>query len=152
MRNSINNFGTTINSVTLSSFLCCNYQLPNISQISLCYFSSMILSEPVSSWRQAPRDPRPVFIFPTEHLRLSSARNILSDEMGLSFTIAAGPRQRSHSQVLVPRGSWPHFTVSDSRLLQPGTPGPRIYIPLEHSGPVIPPRGLGSLFVASYDS
>jgi hypothetical protein len=25
-------------------------------------------------------------------------------------------RQRSHSQVRVPRGSWPHFTVSDSRL------------------------------------
>jgi hypothetical protein len=34
--------------------------------------------------------------------------------MGLSFTIPAGPRQRSHSQVRVPRGSWPHFTVSDS--------------------------------------
>jgi hypothetical protein len=38
--------------------------------------------------------------FPTEHLRLLSLRNILSDErMGLSFTIAAGPRQSSHSQV-----------------------------------------------------
>jgi hypothetical protein len=36
--------------------------------------------------------------------------------MGLSFTIAAGPRQRSHSQVRVPRDSRPHFTVSDSRL------------------------------------
>jgi hypothetical protein len=32
----------------------------------------------------------------------------LSDErMGLSFTIAAGPRQRSHSRVQVPRDSWP---------------------------------------------
>jgi hypothetical protein len=30
----------------------------------------------------------------------------LSDEsMGLSLTIATGPRQRSHSQVRVPRGS-----------------------------------------------
>jgi hypothetical protein len=36
--------------------------------------------------------------------------------MGPSFTIAAGPRQRSHSQVRVSRDSWPHFTVSDSRL------------------------------------
>jgi hypothetical protein len=36
--------------------------------------------------------------------------------MGLSFTIAACPRQRSHSQVRVPWDSWPHFTVSDSRL------------------------------------
>jgi hypothetical protein len=35
---------------------------------------------------------------------------------GLSFTIVAGPRQRSHSQIRVPRDSWPHVTVSDSRL------------------------------------
>jgi hypothetical protein len=59
--------------------------------------------------------------------------------MGLSFTIAAGPRQRSHSQVRIPRDWWPHFTVSDSRLPQSGGPGPRIYIPQEHSGPVITP-------------
>jgi hypothetical protein len=36
--------------------------------------------------------------------------------MGLSFAIAADPRQRIHSQVRVPQDSWPHFTVSDSRL------------------------------------
>jgi hypothetical protein len=59
--------------------------------------------------------------------------------MGLSFTIAAGPRQRSHSQVRVTRDSWPYFAVSDSRLPQPGGPGPRIYILQEHGGPVIPP-------------
>jgi hypothetical protein len=29
--------------------------------------------------------------------------------MGLSCTIAAGPRQRSHSQVRVQRNLWPHF-------------------------------------------
>jgi hypothetical protein len=41
----------------------------------------------------------------------------LPDErMGLSFTIAAGLRQRSHSWVRVPRDSRPYFTVSDSRL------------------------------------
>jgi hypothetical protein len=41
----------------------------------------------------------------------------LSDERtGLSFTIAAGPRQRSHSRVRVPSDSRPYFTVSDSRL------------------------------------
>jgi hypothetical protein len=41
----------------------------------------------------------------------------LSDERtGLPFKIAAGPRQRSHFRVLVPRDSWPYFTVSDSRL------------------------------------
>jgi hypothetical protein len=42
---------------------------------------------------------------------------VLSDErMGLSFAIAAGPRQRSHSRVRVPWDSRPYFTVSDSRL------------------------------------
>jgi hypothetical protein len=41
----------------------------------------------------------------------------LSDEMtGLSFTIAAGPRQRSLSRVRVPSNSRPYFTVSESRL------------------------------------
>jgi hypothetical protein len=41
----------------------------------------------------------------------------LSDERtGLSFKIAAGPRQRSHFQVRVPWYSWPYFSVSDSRL------------------------------------
>jgi hypothetical protein len=60
--------------------------------------------------------------------------------MRLSFTIAAGPRQRSHSQVRVPRDSWPHFSVSDSRFPQPGGPGPRIYEYIRHEqgGPVIP--------------
>jgi hypothetical protein len=53
----------------------------------------------------------------------------LSDERtGLPFTIAAGPRQRSHSWVRVPRDSWPYFTLSDSRLPQSGGPGPRIFI------------------------
>jgi hypothetical protein len=59
--------------------------------------------------------------------------------MGLSFTITAGPRQRSHSRVRFPRNSCPYFIVSDSRLSQPGGPGTRIYIPQEQGGPVIPP-------------
>jgi hypothetical protein len=45
-------------------------------------------------------------------LAVKSLRNIRSDEtMGLPLTTAAGPRQRSHSQVLVPQDSWPYFTV-----------------------------------------
>jgi hypothetical protein len=56
----------------------------------------------------------------------------VSDErMGPSFTIAVGPRQRSHSRAWVPRDSWPYFTLSDSRLPQPEGPGPYIYIPHE---------------------
>jgi hypothetical protein len=89
-----------------------------------------------SSWRQASWDSW----LSTQHLRSESLCKILSDErMGLSFTIPAGPRQRSHSRVRVLRDSWPHFTVSDSRLPQSGEPGPRIYIPQEQGGPIIPP-------------
>jgi hypothetical protein len=51
---------------------------------------------------------------------------------------AAGSRQRSHSQVRVARDSWPHFIVSDSRLPQRVGPVPRIYIPQEQGGPIIP--------------
>jgi hypothetical protein len=41
----------------------------------------------------------------------------LSDERtGLSFTITAGPRQRSHSRVGVPWDPRPYFTISNSRL------------------------------------
>jgi hypothetical protein len=55
----------------------------------------------------------------------------LSDESsGLSFAIAAGPS---------PAGLKTIFTVSGSRLPQPGGPGPRIYIRQEQRGPVIPP-------------
>jgi hypothetical protein len=61
------------------------------------------------------------------------------ERMSLSFTIAAGPLQRSHSQVRVPRDSWPHFTLSDSRNPQPGGPGPHTYIPQEQGCPIIPP-------------
>jgi hypothetical protein len=64
----------------------------------------------------------------------------LSDERtDLPFTISAGSRQRSHSWVIVPRDSWPYFTVSDSRLPQPGGPGPRIYKSQGQGVPVIPP-------------
>jgi hypothetical protein len=67
--------------------------------------------------------------------------------MGLSFTIAAGPRHRRHSQVRVPQESWPHVTVWDSRLPQAGGWGPRIYIPQDRVSQLYPqPRGY--LFIA----
>jgi hypothetical protein len=41
----------------------------------------------------------------------------LSDEKtDLSFTVASGPRQHSHSRVRVPWDSGSYFTASDSRL------------------------------------
>jgi hypothetical protein len=58
------------------------------------------------------------------------------------FTIAAGLRQCSHSRVRLQRDWWPCFTVSDSRLPQPGGPDSHIFIP----------QALGYLFIADYDS
>jgi hypothetical protein len=94
------------------------------------------------SWRQAPIwGPRPDLYYCHRGARLMWGA--LSDKRtGLSFTIAAGSRQQSHSRVRVPRDSWPYFTVSHSRLPQSGGPGPHIYIP----------QAPGSIFVASYDS
>jgi hypothetical protein len=62
----------------------------------------------------------------------------LSDERtSLPFTIAASSRQHSHSRVRIPRDSLPYFTVS-VETPQPGGLGPRIYIPQEQGGTVIP--------------
>jgi hypothetical protein len=52
------------------------------------------------------------------------------------------PHQHSHSCIRIQRDSWPHFTVSDTTLPQPGGPGPCIYIPKEQSGPVTPRHGV----------
>jgi hypothetical protein len=96
------------------------------SQIqSQTYFTTGGLPPISSSWRQAPWDSRPAILF---------------SNWTLADVVLMGPRQRSHSRLRVPRDSWPHFTISDSRLLQFGGPGPCIYIPQEHVGPVISPR------------
>jgi hypothetical protein len=64
------------------------------------------------------------------------------DKTGLSFTIAAGPRQRSHSRVRVSRDSWQYVTVSDWRLPKSGGRGTRIYI--RNRAAHLHPRALGS--------
>jgi hypothetical protein len=59
-------------------------------------------------------------------------------------------RQRSHSQVRVPRDSWPYFAVTDSRLPQPGQVP--VFISPRNGVAHLYPQAPGSLFVASYDS
>jgi hypothetical protein len=84
---------------------------------SQSHFTTCGLPSISSSWPQAPWDSRPVFFFSSENLWSKSLCNILSDEsVGLLFTIAAGLRQLSHSQVRVPRDTRPQFPVSESRL------------------------------------
>jgi hypothetical protein len=62
--------------------------------------------------------------------------------MGLSFTIAAGPRQRSHSQVRL------LSQIRDSTNLEGQVP---VFISPRHRVAWLYPQVLGSLFVASYD-
>jgi hypothetical protein len=65
--------------------------------------------------------------------------NAVSDERtGVSFTTAAGPRQR----ILGPESSGTHDHILLSQIgdsPQPGGPGSRIYISQKQGGPVIPP-------------
>jgi hypothetical protein len=71
------------------------------------------------------------------------------ERMGLSFTIVAGPRQRSHLRVLVPRDSWPYFTILGSPNLEDQVP---VFISPRNSVAQLHPQALGYLFVAFYDS
>jgi hypothetical protein len=106
------------------------------SKSKLCYDW---LSVDQSAWCQAPIWVLRPDLYYCQTVTSLLMWGALSDErMGLPFTIAAGPRQRSHFWVRVSRDSWPYFTVSDSRLPQPGGPGPRTYNHQEQGGPVIP--------------
>jgi hypothetical protein len=69
------------------------------------------------SWNKAPIwGLRPDLCYCQTAAGLLMWGTLSDDRTGLSFTIAAGPRQRSHSRVRVPWDSRPYFIVSDSRL------------------------------------
>jgi hypothetical protein len=92
---------------------------------SQSYCTTVGLQPISSSWRQAPWDSRQVILFSKWTIPAILLRKILSNEgMGLSYIIAAGPRQLSHSQVWVPRNSCLRFKTP-----QLGGRGLRIYIP-----------------------
>jgi hypothetical protein len=82
------------------------------SDSELCYGQSASLS-----WNRTPiwnLTPDFYYCYTVAGLLMWS---VLSDEgTGLSFTIAAGPRQGSHSRVQVPWDLRLYLTVSDSRL------------------------------------
>jgi hypothetical protein len=92
------------------------------------------------AWNKAPIwGLRPQFYYCQTVVGLLMWGVVSDKRTGLTFIIAAGPRQRSHSRVRVQRDSWTYFTLWDSRFPEPGGPPPRIYIPQEQGGPVIPP-------------
>jgi hypothetical protein len=72
---------------------------------------------PSLSWNKAPIcGLRPDFYYCLIVAGLLIWGALSDEKTGLSFTMAAGPRQRSHSRVRVPWDLWPYFTVSDWRL------------------------------------
>jgi hypothetical protein len=69
------------------------------------------------SWNKAPIRGSGLDLYYCQTVAGLFMWSALSDERtGLSFAIATGPRQRSHSRVRVPWNSRPYFPVSDSRL------------------------------------
>jgi hypothetical protein len=70
----------------------------------------------------------------TDFLLLLDSLGFVDEERSLRQE--DGPRQRSHSCVLIPQDSLPYFTVSHLRLPEPQGRGPRIYIPQEQVGPI----------------
>jgi hypothetical protein len=75
---------------------------------------------------------------------------LFDERTGLSFVIAAGPRQRSQSRIRVP---WTHDhillpQVWDSPNLTGQVP---LFISLRNRVAQLHPQALGSIFVASYD-
>jgi hypothetical protein len=104
--------------------------LQNLKGLSQGQSQSYIMTDGKSaslSWCQAPSGAQ-------DQILLLSVTGLLmwgtlsNERMSVSFTIAAGSCQRSHSGVRVPRGSYPYFTISGSRLPQPEGSGPSIYI------------------------
>jgi hypothetical protein len=78
------------------------------------------------SWYKAPIwGLRPDFYYCRTVAGLLGWGALSGERTGLSFTIAAGPRQRSRSRVRVMWNSRPYFSVSDSRLFFPSPPTTR---------------------------
>jgi hypothetical protein len=91
-----------------------------VSQSRLSQSQSYVTTDGQSaslSWNKAPVwGVRPGFYYCQTVAGLFMWGALSDERTGLPFTIAAGPRQRSHSRVRVPGDLWPYFTVSDSRV------------------------------------
>jgi hypothetical protein len=95
---------------------CLNLNLSNWVWVWVLYYTADGQSVSLS-WNKAPIwGLRPDFYYCQTVAGLLMWGALSDKGMGLSFTIAAGPRQRIYSWVRVPWDSWPYFTVSDSRL------------------------------------
>jgi hypothetical protein len=78
------------------------------------------------SWNEAPIwDLRPDLYYRWTVAGLLTWGALSDERTDLSFTIAAGPRQRSHSEGRVPWDLRPYITASDSRISSSSPPTTR---------------------------
>jgi hypothetical protein len=104
------------------------------------------------SWWQAPIwCPRPDFYYCQDSYGFVDVGRPLWRRRGLSFIIAAGPRQHRHSRVRVPRDPWPYFIVSDrdSPNLENHV---SVLISSRNRVTQLYSQALGSFFFTSFDS
>jgi hypothetical protein len=91
--------------------------LPPASRVELSWVESRVTTDGQSAsvfWNKAPTWGLRPDLYYCQTVAGFLMWSALSDERtGLLFTIAARPRQCSHSLVRVPRRSRPYFTVSD---------------------------------------
>jgi hypothetical protein len=112
---------------------------PNSQSQSYSYFVNGGLSPISSSCCHAPLDPRPEFFFYwtlediVPYLTSSLTRGCVC-RLQLPLVL-----DRAAILWIESRGTHDHISLSDSRLSQPGRPGPRIYMPQEQGGPLITP-------------
>jgi hypothetical protein len=125
----LNNSNWIPKSKSNSVFLLSQVKSTLISSLTATESGSYITTDgqPASlSWNKAPIwDLRPDLYYCQTVAGLLMLGAPFDERTDLSFTIAAGPRQPSHSWVRVPSVSEPYFTVSDSRLPISSTPTTR---------------------------
>jgi hypothetical protein len=103
----------------------------NCPYLSLSLMLRPTVSRPVCPGIKHPFGDNDQILITLRQLRVCWCRAFFDERTGLSFAIATGPRQRSHSRVRVPCDSRPYFTVSDSRLpfsLPPTTRGATVEV------------------------
>jgi hypothetical protein len=86
-----------------------SYRLVTASKLTHCQCQSYVTTDGQSTslfWCQAPIwGPRLDFYYCQTVMGLLMWAALSEERMGMSFTIAAGPRRHSHSRVQVPRDS-----------------------------------------------
>jgi hypothetical protein len=118
---------------------------------SQTYFMTGGLPPISSSLRQALSHSRPVILFSNWTLAVIvlMLHSLLREDGFVVYNFCwSSPAQLFSSPIL--RDSWPPFTVSDSRFLQPSGPGPRMSP--RNMVTQLYSQALGSLFSASYYS